>query len=104
VLGKRPDAIKRQGVFQVSDTSQRADDPNNLQAQIDQLREQVEALMKDRATSASGDGATLCHLPGCGAVKAVRQHAEELSGRIREQPLLALLIAVGAGFVLGRAV
>lgn len=78
-------------------------EPHDLQAQIAQLREQVEALMKERGTSTSGDAATLSQMPCCNAMKAVQQHAEELSGQIREQPLLALLIAAGAGFVLGRA-
>ena len=78
-------------------------EPSDLQAQIARLREQVEALMNERVTSTPGDAATLCQMPCCSAVKAVQQHAEDFSERIREQPLLALLIAVGAGFVLGRA-
>jgi len=80
-------------------------EPNDVQAQIARLRAQVEALMQDRAAPATEDAATHAETAscGCGCCKAVRQHAEELSERIRGQPLLAVLIATGAGFVLGRA-
>jgi len=78
-------------------------EPDDVRAQLARLREQVEVLMQDRTAPASEDAATHTETAGCGCCKAVRQHAEELSNRIRGQPLLALLIATGAGFVLGRA-
>ena len=61
--------------------------------------------MQDRAAPAGEDAATHTETAGCGCgcCKAARQHAEEFSRRIRGQPLLAVLIATGAGFVLGRA-
>jgi ElaB/YqjD/DUF883 family membrane-anchored ribosome-binding protein len=37
-----------------------------------------------------------------GAAGKVRDQAEVVSGRVREQPLLAILIAAGVGYVLGR--
>jgi ElaB/YqjD/DUF883 family membrane-anchored ribosome-binding protein len=37
-----------------------------------------------------------------GAAGVVKDQAEAVSGRVREQPLLAILIAAGIGFVLGR--
>jgi ElaB/YqjD/DUF883 family membrane-anchored ribosome-binding protein len=77
-------------------------EPSDVQAQLAQLRAQVEALMQDRAAPAGEDAATHTETDGCGCCKAVRQHAEEFSRRIRGQPLLAVLIATGAGFVLGR--
>jgi ElaB/YqjD/DUF883 family membrane-anchored ribosome-binding protein len=37
-----------------------------------------------------------------GAAGKVRDQAEVVSGKVREQPLLAILIAAGVGYVLGR--
>jgi hypothetical protein len=37
-----------------------------------------------------------------GAADAVRGQAETVSGKVREQPLLAILIAAGVGYALGR--
>ena len=79
-----------------------AGEPDDIQAQIDQLREQVDALMKQHEVQAAG-GATCAGSKVCGAIRATRQHAEELASNIREQPLLALLIAGATGFLLGRA-
>ena len=36
------------------------------------------------------------------APDTVRGQAEAVSGRVREQPLIALLIAAGVGYILGR--
>ena len=80
-------------------------EPNDIPAQIARLREQVDALMKDRVTPATGDGTVCSEIAVCcSVVKVVQQQAEELSGRIRERPLMALLIAASVGFVLGRAI
>jgi ElaB/YqjD/DUF883 family membrane-anchored ribosome-binding protein len=72
-------------------------------AQIARLREQVEALMKDRITPAVADAAGRAENAMYGAAGAVRDQAEAVSGRVREQPLVAVLIAAAVGFVLGRA-
>jgi ElaB/YqjD/DUF883 family membrane-anchored ribosome-binding protein len=80
----------------------RAGEPGDIQAQIDQLREQVDALMKQHEVQAAG-GATCAGNKVCCAIRATRQHAEDLASNIREQPLLALLIAGATGFLLGRA-
>ena len=37
------------------------------------------------------------------AAGAVRDQADAVSGKVREQPLLAVLIAAAVGYVLGRA-
>jgi ElaB/YqjD/DUF883 family membrane-anchored ribosome-binding protein len=71
-------------------------------AQIARLREQVEALMKDRVTPAVADAAGRAESAVYGAADAVREQAEAVSGKVREQPLLAILIAAGVGYVLGR--
>jgi len=78
-------------------------DFDDLAEQLARLREQVEALMAARVRSASAD-ATTCPVSAalCGLVKAVKQDVETVTGQIHEQPLLALLIAGGTGFILGR--
>jgi ElaB/YqjD/DUF883 family membrane-anchored ribosome-binding protein len=72
-------------------------------AQIARLREQVESLMKDRITPAVAEVAGRAESAMYGAAGAVRDQAEAMSGRVREAPLVAVLIAAGIGFVLGRA-
>ena len=72
-------------------------------AQIARLREQVEALMKDRVTPAVADAAGRAESAMYAAADTVRDQAEVVSGKVREQPLLAVLIAAGVGYVLGRA-
>jgi ElaB/YqjD/DUF883 family membrane-anchored ribosome-binding protein len=71
-------------------------------SQIARLREQVEALMKDRVTPAVAEAAGRAESAVYGAAGKVRDQAEVVSGRVREQPLLAILIAAGVGYVLGR--
>jgi ElaB/YqjD/DUF883 family membrane-anchored ribosome-binding protein len=71
--------------------------------QIARLREQVETLMKDRITPAVADAAGRAEAAVYGAAGAVREQAETVSSKVREQPLLAVLIAAGIGYVLGRA-
>ncbi|HEY7577175.1 MAG TPA: hypothetical protein VH855_06235 [Acetobacteraceae bacterium] len=83
-----------------SDTTGKPDDAH---AQIARLREQVEALMKDRITPAVADVAGRAESAVYGAADTVREQMENVSGRVREQPLLALLIAAAAGYILGRA-
>jgi len=72
-------------------------------AQIARLREQVEALMKDRVTPALAEAAGRAETAVYGAAGAMRDQAEALSGRVRDQPLVAVLVAAGIGFLLGRA-
>ncbi len=72
-------------------------------AQIARLREQVEALMKERITPAIAEAAGRAESAMYGAAGAVRDQADAMSGRVREAPLMAVLIAATIGFVLGRA-
>lgn len=72
-------------------------------AQIARLREQVEMLMKERVTPVLADAAGRAENAVYGAAGAVREQADALSGRVREQPMMAILIAAAVGFVLGRA-
>ena len=77
-------------------------DIQDTQVQIARLREQVETLMKDRVTPAVADAAGRAEQAMYGAAGAVRDQAEVVSGRVREQPLLAVLIAAAIGYALGR--
>jgi ElaB/YqjD/DUF883 family membrane-anchored ribosome-binding protein len=82
-----------------SDTSSRVED---AQTQIARLREQVESLMKDRITPAVAEAAGRAESAVYGAAGTVREQMENVSGRVRDQPLIAILIAAGVGYVLGR--
>jgi ElaB/YqjD/DUF883 family membrane-anchored ribosome-binding protein len=77
-------------------------DIENTTVQIARLREQVETLMKDRVTPAVTDAAGRAEKAVYGAAGAVRDQAEAVSGRVREQPLIAVLIAAAIGFALGK--
>jgi ElaB/YqjD/DUF883 family membrane-anchored ribosome-binding protein len=81
------------------DARARMEDAN---AQIARLREQVETLMKDRVTPAMADFAGRAESAMSGARGVVRDQAEVVSGRVRDQPLIAILIAAGIGWALGR--
>ena len=70
--------------------------------QIARLRAQVEALMKDRVTPAVADAAGRAEAAMYGAADTMREQAEAVSGKVREQPLMAILIAAGIGYALGR--
>jgi ElaB/YqjD/DUF883 family membrane-anchored ribosome-binding protein len=78
-------------------------DTEDTHVQIARLREQVEALMKDRVTPAVANAAGRAESAVYGAAGVVREQADAVSGKVREQPLLAVLIAGAVGYVLGRA-
>ena len=78
-------------------------DTENTHVQIARLREQVEALMRDRVTPAVTDAAARAESAMHAAADTVRGQTEMVTSKVREQPLLALLIAAGIGYVLGRA-
>ena len=77
-------------------------DIHDTQVQIARLREQVETLMKDRVTPAVAEAAGRAEQAVYGAAGVVRDQAEAVSGRVREQPLIAVLIAAAIGYALGR--
>ena len=84
----------------MEDTKSRMED---AASQIARLREQVETLMKERVNPAVADVAGRAEHAMYGAAGAVKGQADMLSGRVRDQPLIAILIAAGIGYVLGRA-
>jgi ElaB/YqjD/DUF883 family membrane-anchored ribosome-binding protein len=75
----------------------------DAQAQIVRLREQVESLMKDRVTPAVAEFAGRAESAVHSASGVVRDQAKVVSGRVKEQPLTAILIAAAVGWVVGRA-
>jgi ElaB/YqjD/DUF883 family membrane-anchored ribosome-binding protein len=82
-----------------NDTRGKFDD---AQAQIARLREQVEALMKDRITPAVADFAGRAESAVHTASGAVRDQAQAVSGRVKDQPLMAIVIAAALGWIIGR--
>jgi ElaB/YqjD/DUF883 family membrane-anchored ribosome-binding protein len=86
---------------ETSEPGSKADEATT--AQIARLREQVEALMKDRVTPAVTEAAGRAESAVHVAADAMREQAEMVTAKVREQPLVALLIAAAIGFVLGRA-
>lgn len=75
----------------------------DAQAQIVRLREQVEALMKDRVTPAVAEFAGRAESAVHNASGVVRDQANAVSGQVKERPLIAIAIAAAAGWVIGRA-
>lgn len=75
---------------------------DDAQAQIVRLREQVEALMKDRVSPAMSDFAGRAESAVHSASGAVRDQAQVVSGRVKDQPLIAIMIAAAVGWVIGR--
>jgi hypothetical protein len=81
-------------------TRVKSDDPT---VQIAHLRAQVEALMKERVTPAVTEMAGRAERALNSAAGVVRGQAATVSGRVRDQPLIAVLLAAGIGYLLGRA-
>ncbi|MBW4091886.1 MAG: DUF883 family protein [Proteobacteria bacterium] len=65
--------------------------------QIARLRAQVESLMRDRVEPALAGAADRADR----AFGAVREQADSLSSRVRDQPLTSLLVAAGVGAIIG---
>jgi hypothetical protein len=71
------------------------DDPiesGDLSDQLANLRAQIEQLTEERIRPAVTD-----------AANQIQQQTDALAARVREQPLAAVAIAFGLGFLLGRA-
>jgi ElaB/YqjD/DUF883 family membrane-anchored ribosome-binding protein len=82
-----------------NETHGRLDD---AQAQIARLREQVEALMKDRVTPAVTQFADRAESAVHGASGVLRDQAQVVSGRVKDQPLIAIMTAAALGWAIGR--
>lgn len=82
-----------------TDAQSKVDD---AQAQIARLREQVEALMKDRVTPAVAEFAGRAESAVHSASGVVRDQAQVVSSHVKDQPLIAIIIAAAVGWVIGR--
>ena len=72
--------------------------PEDAGEQIAKLREQVETLMRERINPALADVAGRAET----AMGVMKDQAEAVSGRVRDQPIVAVLVAVAVGFLVGR--
>ena len=70
--------------------------------QIAQLREQVQTLMNERVTPALSQAADTAQQYASQAREMYEDQTEMLSERVRESPILAVLIAAGVGYIVGR--
>jgi ElaB/YqjD/DUF883 family membrane-anchored ribosome-binding protein len=80
-----------------------SDKADDAQAQIAELRRQVEQLMRERVTPALGDAAQRVETAIRNVTVIAVEQVETISSRVREQPLTSLLIAAVAGYLIGRA-
>jgi ElaB/YqjD/DUF883 family membrane-anchored ribosome-binding protein len=67
-------------------------DSGDLSDQLASLRAQIEELTNERIRPAVTE-----------AANQVKQQTDALAARVREQPIGAVLIAAGIGFLIGRA-
>lgn len=75
----------------------------DLATQISHLRDQVESLIRDKVTPVVSDMAGRAEAAITDAGDTVRQQAQVVAGQVRARPLVAIVIAVGVGWLLGRA-
>lgn len=78
------------------------DATQDAKEQIAQLRDQVQALMSERVTPALANAAGQAEDYVRQAKGVYDDQTEALSERVRESPLIAVLVAAGVGYMLGR--
>lgn len=78
------------------------DSSHDANEQIAQLRTQVETLMNERVSPALSQAADTAKQYAHDAREIYDDQTEALSERVRESPIAAILIAVGAGYFIGR--
>lgn len=74
----------------------------NADAQIAELRSQVEALMKERVTPVVSDVAAKAGVAAQQAKDFAKAQVDTVATTISERPLTALAVALGVGYFLGR--
>jgi ElaB/YqjD/DUF883 family membrane-anchored ribosome-binding protein len=67
-------------------------DSRDMSEQLANLRARIEELTEERIRPAVTD-----------AANQIREQTDALAARVRDQPLAAVVIAFGIGFLLGRA-
>jgi ElaB/YqjD/DUF883 family membrane-anchored ribosome-binding protein len=75
----------------------------DTQQQINQLRTQVETLMREHVTPALAEAAGRAETAMRRSQSAIREQSEAVSGHLRKRPLVAVLIAAGIGYLIGRS-
>ena len=75
---------------------------DDAQEELARLRGQVERLMQERVTPALAGAADQVSDYASRARETIEDQAETLSETVRERPLLAVGIAVAAGYLIGR--
>jgi hypothetical protein len=65
---------------------------DNLQEQLSRLQERVEIMMEDYVTPRL-----------CDFADRLRGHRETVSEQVCNRPLIAMFVAFGVGYVVGRA-
>ncbi len=78
------------------------DTAQDAKEQIAQLREQVQTLMSERVTPVLANAAGRAEEYVHQAKDMANDQTEMLSEKVRESPVVAILIALGAGYLLGR--
>lgn len=78
------------------------DAADDAKEQIQQLKAQVQSLMNDRVTPALANAADTAQTYARQAQDMYEDQTEMLSDRVRESPLIAVLLATGVGYLLGR--
>jgi ElaB/YqjD/DUF883 family membrane-anchored ribosome-binding protein len=79
-----------------------SDTSGDAREQLRELREQVDQLMRERVTPTLNEVAGRAQGAARHAQEAVSEQAEAVSGRVREAPLTAIVIAAAVGYLLGR--
>ena len=76
--------------------------PDDARDQIRELRAQVEQLMSQRVTPALSSAAGYAEDYSKKARAITADSADKVSERVRDQPLIAILVAAGLGYLVGR--
>jgi ElaB/YqjD/DUF883 family membrane-anchored ribosome-binding protein len=74
----------------------------DARAQIKQLRDQVDALMRERVSPMISDAAGRAQDAARHAQEVAQEQIDQLSGHVRETPITSVLIAAAVGFLIGR--
>jgi ElaB/YqjD/DUF883 family membrane-anchored ribosome-binding protein len=74
----------------------------DTRSQLAQLRRQMDTLMNERVNPALHDAASKAQHAAHQASDYTKVQAEALSGQVRNQPLVSVLVAAAAGFLIGR--
>jgi ElaB/YqjD/DUF883 family membrane-anchored ribosome-binding protein len=74
----------------------------DAEEQIRELREQVEALMRDRVTPVVADAVGRAGETVRQVTDSVTDKTDALAAQVRDKPLTAMAIAIAAGFLIGR--